>query len=856
VPIPQKYKSARIDRLLSDGLPVWEIAGQVNDCLKRGKNVVITAAPGAGKSTLLPLTILEDVLPEGERILMLEPRRLAARQVAERMARLLGEKAGGTAGYSVRFEKRTSERTRIEVVTEGILTQRLLKDPLLSGIAVVIFDEFHERSLESDLALALVRDCCKLLRPDLRMVVMSATMDAAAVCSAIGADHIHCEGRMFPVDVEWRESDLKPDNCAEEVAREVSRVYQKYDGDILAFLPGEAEIRQCARLLEGHFDNVHPLYGMLSSSEQDEAIAPSARGRRKIVLATPIAETSITIEGIRVVIDSGLCRKMKFDPRSGLSRLETVRISLDMARQRSGRAGRTAPGHCVRMWTAESEKRMEKCRRPEILEADLCSCILAASAWEGSEIRKLPWLTPPPGTSLTQALTTLRGLAAIDENERANPHGRRLASLPCHPRIAQMLESAENPEQKALAADLAALLSERDPMRLSGISGMSGMSGLSGMSGMSGTDMNVNVDTDICLRIDELRRLRSSGRANGVWRRIILTAEQYCCLLRTEPDNSIFDHSAPGELLASAFRERIAKATGNGDGHFRSADGQLLFTGREDSAAASEWIVAANAASKEIGEGRIFLSATLEKEKLELFTREVRNVSWDSREGRIVARLEKRIGKLTLDSRDISDISDDEITAELCRAARKEGLSMFDFNDEVRMLQLRIAMVARWHPELELPPVTVQDLLNAPERWIPLVANGVRTASELKKANLCRAIWSLLDNGQRAKVEIIAPDFIELPPSVTTAGTRPGRRIRLQYRPGFQVPVLSARIEDCFGLRETPRVDSGKTPILVELLSPGFKPVQITGDMHSFWTNTYPKIRNDLRRRYPKHPWP
>jgi ATP-dependent helicase HrpB len=403
---------------------------------------------------------------EAAKIIVLEPRRVAARQIASRMAWLLGEGVGDTVGYRIRFESRVSARTRVEVVTEGVLTRMLLDDPALEGVAVVVFDEFHERSLNTDEAFALTRQCQQLLRDDLRLVVMSATIDTATLRDALQCPVLESEGRMFPVEVIHTAEEADAQNVSQLTARTILQAHRDHEGDILAFLPGEGEIRRVEEMLAGSLEGtkVYPLYGLLSNDEQARAIAPSAPGDRKVVLATPIAETSLTIEGVRVVVDSGLCRKMVFDARSGLSHLETVRISMDMATQRTGRAGRVAPGVCYRLWSKGTEARMEAVRRPEILDADLTSLALDAALWGERDVERLPWLTPPPKASLAYANALLQSLGALDAEGRVTPQGRALSKLPCHPRIARMLLAADTPGRKALAADIAALLEEKDPL--------------------------------------------------------------------------------------------------------------------------------------------------------------------------------------------------------------------------------------------------------------------------------------------------------------------------------------------------------------------------------------------------------
>ena len=795
-----------------------EIAGAVNAALAENACLVVTAPPGAGKSTVLPLTILEG-LPSGK-ILILEPRRLAARQIAERMAALLGEPVGRTVGYRIRFERRVSAATRIEVLTEGILTRMLVDDPALEGVGVVIFDEYHERSLQSDVALALTREAQQLLRPDLRIVLMSATIDTDALCAALGAPLLESKGRMFPVDVRHTPEEATEMDVAERVAHWVRRALRDHEGDILAFLPGEAEIRRCAEMLEGVSGaTIYPLYGLLPPEEQRAAIAPSAPGARKVVLATPIAETSLTIEGVRVVVDGGFCRRLVFDPQNALSRLETVRISRDMADQRSGRAGRVAPGVCYRLWSPATEARMAATRVPEILEADLAGTVLDAAAWGESHIGQLPWITPPPPAHVAQATRLLEWLGALDEAGCITPHGRQLAALPCHPRIAQMLQRGET----ELASELAALLEEKDPLAAS------------------------ENDAALTTRLDALHRAGRSGR----WGRIAQMAEQYRQLVRSAGSNNGPERSRDpylvGALVGAAYPERIAKARSEGRGHFQLATGELAAVSPDDALAACEWLAVAGLSVRPGGEGRIFLAAPLDPEDLPELIRSRDRVWWDGKAGAALARRERRIGSLLVDAKPLSDGVREQLTQVICEAAQKEGTAMLDFSDEVGNLQRRVAAVAAWHPELELPDLSTEAVLSRAPQWLPPFAGRAATVAELKKIDLCAALWTLLTYDQQQAVERLAPTHIAVPT---------GSRIRLEYRQGAEAPILRVRLQECFGLLDTPRVDDGRRPVLMELLSPGYKPVQLTSDLRSFWSGTYFEVRKELRRRYPRHAWP
>lgn len=812
-----------IDNSEATKLPAYSIAEEVNRRLQECNRLVITAPPGAGKSTLLPLTILEGLKDNGK-VIMLEPRRLAARQIAERMASLLNENVGETVGYRIRFEKNVSSKTRIEVVTEGILTRMLIADPTLEGVSVVIFDEFHERSLNSDVALAMTRESQDIIRPDLKIVIMSATIDATAICRDLNAPLINSEGRMFDVEVINSEHDIDVRNVSEEVARAVCKAHREHEGDILAFLPGQAEILRCKDFLGSDLSgtSVIPLYGNLSSQEQRTAIMPSAKGWRKVVLATPIAETSLTINGVRIVVDSGFCKTLVFAPRNGLSRLETVRISMDMANQRKGRAGRVAKGVCYRLWSKATERRMAESRKPEIVEADLSPMMLDVAAWGGGEVMRLPWLTPPPQGNVARASRLLQMLDAVDNEGNITEVGKMLSKMPCHPRISKMLVAAKNDRMKALAADIAAVLEERDPLS------------------------SFENDADINTRIGLLRKARKNN-SDGKWNRIILIANEYLRLAHVRSDNEQPDAFETGELVASAYPERIAKSF-DSNGKYKLASGDNAIVNPKDDLASHEWLAVAelNASS-----GNVFLASPLRKETLPALAKMRDNIYWDSKKGQVVARNELYIGALVVESRQIQGDCNKQIIKVLCEACAKEGRSMLDFSDEVERLQRRISVVASWHPELELPDLSTERILKTADEWLPFyLENGGKLKTsiiELKKIDLCAAIWAMLSYEQQRAVDRLAPSHIVVPT---------GSQIRVDYRQGADNPVVSVRLQECFGLADTPRVDDGKRPILMELLSPGFKPVQLTQDLRSFWQGTYFEVKKELKRRYPKHYWP
>ena len=793
-------------------LPVGAIAQAVNDSLRKLPRLVVTAPPGSGKSTLLPLTILGGI--SKGRIIMLEPRRAAARQIAMRMSQILGENPGQTVGYRMRFESKISASTRIEVVTEGVMERMLIDDPTLEDVSVVIFDEFHERSVAADLCLALTREAQDLIRPDLSIVIMSATMDTDNLCKAFDAPLIKADGKMYDVRIINGE-DIDASQCAAAVASAVRRAYRTHDGNILAFLPGQGEIASCMTMLSGSLPDamILPLHGMLPPEEQYKAVEYDPVGLRKILLATPIAETSLTIDGIRTVVDCGLYKKLKTDTYTGLGRLETQRISIDMATQRTGRAGRLAEGVCYRLWSKATEHRMLPTRIPEILEADLSPMILEIAAWGSNTPMDLPWVTTPPARHVADAVQLLTMLGALDPEGRITPLGRRMATLPCHPRIANMLLAASDGKQRALASDIAAIIEEKDPL-------------------------NNDNDADINTRIIHLRDHRKSGR-QGRWSRIMQIASQYRRMTGCAEDNSIPDIGDTGRLIISAYPERIAQKLK--DGVYRLPDGESVTLPEADDLSGEEFLAIA------LMGRRIFLASPVSLSEIERIARPFTNMSWDTREGGIIARDEMRIGQLVVSSRPLQDPDREEIVKTICRAAIKYGRSMFDFNEDVSRLQQRIAIVAQWHPELSLPDVTVDRLLATAQEWLPLYIGQATRQQELRKLNICQIIEGIVGYERMQEIDRIAPTCVKLPG---------GRTAKIDYRAGSPIPVVSARLQDCLGLFETPRIDNGQRPVLMELLSPGFKPVQLTQDMHGFWTSTYFEVRKELRRRYPKHRWP
>lgn len=802
-------------------LPIVEIIPQTRELLANGNTLIVNAPPGAGKSTLLPLALLEEPWLAGKKIILLEPRRLAARSIAARMSSLWGDELGKTIGFRIRFENKVSSQTRLEVVTEGILTRMLQNDNALEQVGLVIFDEFHERSLNADLALALCRESQQVLRPDLRILVMSATLNMPQLTALLKAPVAESKGRQYPVEIQYT-SDADETLLPELTARTVITAVNKHPGDCLVFLPGEGEIKKCEEFLRDHLPDfsIHPLYGQLSQNEQFLAIMPNKQGKRKVVLATSIAETSLTIEGISIVVDCGFGRTSRFDVRSGLSRLETIRISKDSADQRAGRAGRLGPGVCYRMWTKATHERLAEHRVPEILEADLCSLVLDMAEWGVTDIASLAWLNPPPKASLAQATDTLEQIGAI-ENGRISKHGKEIHRLACHPRIAHMLLMADTESDKQLACDLAAILEERDPLpRETGI--------------------------DINLRVEALRRWREHNKAGGRFSRIEKVAASYRRLLNIEAGNGPVDVFESGFLLAHAYPDRIASARPGNNAQFQLANGRIAAAGHKDDLAHEAWLSVAHMDLRD-GLGKIFLAAPLNPKDLKSLVKEVEVVTWDTRRGGLIASRDLRIGSIVLQSKPLASADPAKLQEAISKAIQTEGKQLLNWEEDFEQLQHRVNSLRIWNPEENWPELSTEHLLENNSSWLGPYLKEVKKPEDLKKINLSEALYHSLDWEQQQALNRLAPAKLEVPS---------GSKINIKYLPNGGTPVLAVRLQEVFGLEDTPALNNGKNKVVMHLLSPGYKPVQVTSDLKSFWNNLYHEVKKELQRRYPKHAWP
>jgi ATP-dependent helicase HrpB len=798
-------------------LPIDDALPRLTQAMRASNAAVLVAPPGAGKTTRVPLVLLDEEWAKDKKILLLEPRRLAARAAASRMAATLGEQVGDTVGLRVRFGSKISKRTRIEVITEGVFTRLVLDDPSLEGIAAVLFDEFHERSLDADLGLALARDAQQGLRDDLRLLVMSATLDGARVAALLGdAPVVTSEGRAFPVETRYLSRDPR-ERIERPVADAVGRALRADPGSLLVFLPGAAEIRRTETLLKEQVRDpnvdIVALFGALDARDQDRAISPSPPGRRKVVLATSIAETSLTIEGVRVVIDSGLSRVPRYEPDVGLTRLETVRVSRAAADQRRGRAGRTEPGVCYRLWDEPQTGSFDAYTRPEILSADLSSFVLDLAQWGEIDPAKLAFIDPPPAPALKEARALLIELGAIDMAGHITDEGRKLRALPLPPRLARMVVDAGEQGAGGEAASIAAILTER---------------------GLGGDDV------DLQHRLDQFRRDRSRRAEDA--RAMVKRWSETLNAARQDNDRST------GAILALAYPDRIAKNRGGGTGTFVLANGR---GGQVDPASnlARESFLAVAELTGAAASSRIVLAAAITLDEIEArFAGQIEDrdaVTFDSNSASLRARRVRRLGSLVLAEQTKQVKPDAETARVLAQGIVSLGIDRLDWSNAALQFRNRVEFLRNAEGD-EWPDLSNEGLARNTADWLePLLAD--KTArSDISSGELFDAVSNLVPWNLRRRLEAEAPTHFAAPT---------GTSVPIDYE-AEQGPTVSIRVQELFGLAQHPTIAAGRIPLVIELLSPGHKPVQITRDLPGFWRGSYADVRTDLRGRYPRHPWP
>lgn len=792
-------------------LPIHAVLEPLKAALQHGNTAVLAAPPGAGKTTVVPLALLDQAWLGGGKVLVLEPRRLAARAAADRMAATLGQTAGGTVGYRTRLQSRIGPTTRIEVVTEGVFTRMILDDPGLEGVGVVLFDEFHERSLDADLGLALARETQALLREDLRLVVMSATLDVAGVSRLLnGAPVIEAEGRAYPVETRYLGRN-PAERFEEAAARACLTALGEESGSVLVFLPGQSEIHRVARLVQTRLRladvDVTPLYGGLDRAEQDRAIEPAAPGRRKLVLATSVAETSLTIEGVRVVIDGGLSRVPRFEPSSGLTRLATVKVSRSSAEQRRGRAGRTAPGVCYRLWDQEQTRGLVAHQRPEIQEADLTGLALDLARWGARSVDGLALLDPPPAGAMAEARKVLTRLGALDAEGGLSKHGMRLTKIPLAPRLAHMVAVASDRGDALTGARIAAVLSE---------------------PGLGGTGVDLS-DRLTGLTRDRSPRARDALKLGERWARAA--------------GGGAGEAVDPGLLLAEAFPERIARARGK-PGEFLLASGRGVVLDASDHLARAPWLAVAELGGGDVRD-RIRLAAALAPSEVEadlahLIAAEDRLVREPS--GRAVIRRSRRIGAIVLDEKIVGAPDAKMLAAALRAEVEADGLKALKWGEQAAALRARLAFLHAQDPAW--PDVSDAALLAAREAWLWPVLDGAKALDVIGDGRLADALRGLIPWDLQRRLDELAPSRLETPLGSAA--------IDYAAEGG---PRVDIRVQELFGVKTHPTVANG-VPLTLALLSPARRPVQVTKDLPGFWSGSWAAVRAEMRGRYPRHPWP
>ena len=836
----------------SKSLPINDILDDVRLHLQQRDELVLQAAPGAGKTTLVPLALLAEPWLKNQKILMLEPRRMAARTSAERMASLLNEKVGDTVGYTIRQEKKVSHKTRIEVITEGILTRMLQDDPELKGVGLIIFDEFHERNLNTDLGLALSLQARELFRePEkpLKLLVMSATLDSSAIAKLLGdAPQIESEGRMYPVALKYGKAIKTNESIIDPVVATIEKALIETSGSILVFLPGQGEILQVQKAILSKVENnicILPLYGALPLSAQMQAISPldkNGRYQRKIVLATDIAETSITIPDISTVVDSGLSRQPRFDPVTGMTRLHTRKVSQASSIQRMGRAGRTQQGHCYRLWSESSQNTLEKQTPAEILQADLCPLVLQLLQWGISDCNELQWLDKPPEAAFNQALDLLHALGATQQSKQVtlSEHGLQMAVFPTHPRLAHMLIRSVQFNCVRSAAALATLLSDKDPLRQYG--------------------------TDISAKVAVLTGETPCEKQFNSWyqrsQKQMATFENYCSSVKRTSTENIESSDMTGLLISLAYPDRIAqrrKQNSSTDrnqpsGRYLLSNGRAARLNENDKLAQHHYLAIA-----EIGgranqrEDSIYAAASLNPDlfstHLAPLVSSSQQVIWDDQGGRLVAEQQQKISSLVITSRPLTDIPVEEKRQVLKLLIQQKGLRILPWSDSISQWCARIHCLRTQSlidgDSNQWPDVSDENLLATLDDWLLPYLDGINKREDFKKFDLQSCLSYLLPWPLPAKLDELAPITFKVPS---------GSNIKIDY--SQNPPVLAVKLQEMFGCRQTPSIAQSRIKLLIHLLSPARKPLQITQDLEGFWEGSYQEVKKEMKGRYPKHPWP
>ncbi|WP_339067237.1 ATP-dependent helicase HrpB [Teredinibacter turnerae] len=828
-----KTSSARLPQL-----PIATLLDELALTLQHHHQLVLEAPPGAGKTTLVPLALRTAEWLRGRKIVMLEPRRVAAKAAAVRMAELLEEPVGKTIGYTMRLEQKCSRDTIIEVVTEGILTRRLQQDPSLDDTALVIFDEFHERSMHSDLGLALCMQSRELLRDDtdpLKLLVMSATLDAQAIADLLGgAPKLTSAGRSFPVKVTYAQHTPNRADLVSILATTVVQALNKHSGDCLVFLPGQREIHQLKAALSESLSNevaVMPLFGSLSLAEQQKAISPLTTDpikTRKVVLATDIAETSLTIDGVHIVVDSGLARKPKFDPRTGMTRLHTGPISIASSTQRAGRAGRLAPGNCYRCWTETAQHQRAAQATPEILQSDLAPLAMQLLQWGVNDPQQLQWLDEPPKPAFQQACDLLFRLKAIDTPAACalNEHGQAMAMLPLHPRLAHLLLVATEFGRLPLAASVAAILSEAIP--------------------------DIGQHTDLMFVVETVEGRRSLPSQHRAWLQRIRQQRGLLLSLLShnrEANSTDEDLNALGLLIASAYPDRIARKRTQSRNRYLLANGRAAQLSPNDSLAGTEWLAIADIGGvTNQSEDRIFAAASLTKEDLNsgLAAQKTQERVIEWRENRVLAQDQVRIGAILVEQRAASNVTAEDRTAATLNYIRLQGLGVLPWNSDINQWRARVALVRENDNSSALwPDLSDEALMETIDNWLAPYLIDIDNLQSLKRLDLASIVHAQLPWSQQQLLEQLAPTRIKVPS---------GNHISINYLQS--PPQLEVKLQEMFGCEETPSIINGKVALLIHLLSPARRPLQITQDLAGFWRNGYEAVKKEMKGRYPKHPWP